>query len=192
MKHIRNILRTVAIAGFMLLLSGIGVAVHAQQRITVQAVARGTNTQMGKLVNVNIIIEQISPPEDQQALINALARSGNEGVLDTLNQMRPKGRLAVIGTVGNDIKYIREFPSDKGRKFRLITDREIGILEQRNSPRVEEYSLSAVELTISPDGKGSGTLLPACKLRVNKNKEIEIETFQNPWELTNLIVSGGK
>lgn len=192
MKHIRNILRTVAIAGLMLLLSGIGVAVHAQQRITVQAVARGTNTQMGKLVNVNIIIEQISPPEDQQALINALARSGNEGVLDTLNQMRPKGRLAVIGTVGNDIKYIREFPSDKGRKFRLITDREIGILEQRNSPRVEEYSLSAVELTISPDGKGSGTLLPACKLRVNKNKEIEIETFQNPWELTNLIVSGGK
>jgi len=35
-----------------------------------------------------------------------------------------------------------------------------------------------------PDGIGSGTVLPACKLTVDqKTKQIEIETYQNPWNL---------
>ncbi|HZS99592.1 MAG TPA: hypothetical protein VFA40_22585 [Terriglobales bacterium] len=43
---------------------------------------------------------------------------------------------------------------------------------------------------ITPDGKGSGKVLPACKLKVDKKaQQIEIETYQNPWNLTNLMVS---
>jgi len=45
-------------------------------------------------------------------------------------------------------------------------------------------------LVLTPDGKGSGTVLPACKLTVdNKKQQVEIETYQNPWKLTNLIIS---
>jgi hypothetical protein len=45
-------------------------------------------------------------------------------------------------------------------------------------------------LVLTPDGKGSGTVLPACKLTVDKKKQqIDIETYQNPWKLTNLMIS---
>jgi hypothetical protein len=45
-------------------------------------------------------------------------------------------------------------------------------------------------LVLTPDGKGSGTVLPACKLTVDKKtQQIEIETYQNPWKLTNFMVS---
>jgi hypothetical protein len=45
-------------------------------------------------------------------------------------------------------------------------------------------------LNLTPDGKGSGTVLPACKLTVNKKtNQIEVETYQNPWNLTNFIIS---
>ena len=56
--------------------------------------------------------------------------------------------------------------------------------------RYADYSIGAIELNLTPDGKGSGTVLPACRLTVNKDKnELEIETLQNPWELTNFMIS---
>jgi hypothetical protein len=45
---------------------------------------------------------------------------------------------------------------------------------------------------ITPDGKGTGTLLSACQIKVNKQGEISIEANQNPWKLSNIQVSGGK
>ena len=39
-------------------------------------------------------------------------------------------------------------------------------------------------------GKVTGTVLPACKLTVNKKKQqVEIETYQNPWKLSNFMIS---
>jgi hypothetical protein len=55
--------------------------------------------------------------------------------------------------------------------------------------RSREYSVGAIELTITPDGKGSGKVLPACKLTVNKKNKVEIETYRNPWSLTNFRVT---
>ncbi len=161
----------------------------APQRMMIQATAMGTSTQLGKLFNVNLHIEKFSTPEDRKLLIDAFARSGHDGLVDALEKMKPKGRISTPWGVGNDIKYIFELPSDKGRHLRLVTDRRIPIAEARNSPRSEQYSIAAVDLILTPDAKdSSGTLLPACKLTVNKEKQIEVEAFQNPWKLTNLII----
>ena len=104
--------------------------------------------------------------------------------------MQPKGRVRFAsGGVGNDVKYIIELPSKTGRRFRLVTDRNLSFAELRYNGRSVEYSVGAMELTITPDGKGTGRLLPACKLKLSKQKEIEVETFQNPWNLTIFRVS---
>jgi hypothetical protein len=51
-------------------------------------------------------------------------------------------------------------------------------------PTLGDYIVGAIELNLTPDGKGSGTILPACRLTTNKKKkQVEIETFQNPWDL---------
>jgi hypothetical protein len=175
----------------LLLLIGFGTTVQAQRRMTIQATAMGTSTQLGKIYDVNIIIEQLSTPDDQKALIDGFKRSGQDGLVDVLEDMKPKGRVRFSsGGVGNDVKYIIELPSDKGRRLRLVTDRNLAFGELYQSTRSKDYSVGAIELVLTPDGKGSGTVLPACKLTVDKKKQkIEIETYQNPWNLTNFMVS---
>jgi len=173
------------------LLAGISTTVQAQERMTIQATAMGTSTQMGKIINVNIHIEQFSTPDDRKALIDAFARSGQDGFVDILQDMKPKGRVRFAsGGVGNDVKYIIELPSKSGRRFRLVTDRNLAFGELYSGSRSSDYSVGAIELVLTPDGKGSGTVLPACKLKVDKKtQEIEIETYQNPWNLSNFIVT---
>ena len=175
-----------------LLLTSSATSVQAQGRMTIQATAMGTSTQLGKIYNVNIHIEQFSTADDRNLLINAFKRSGQDGLIDVLEDMKPKGRVRFAsGGVGNDVKYIMQLPSEKGtRRFRLVTDRIIAFGELYNGTRSRDYSVGAIELVLAPDGKGSGTVLPACRITVNKKKQqIEVETYQNPWKLTNLMVS---
>ena len=193
MRDLNTPLRNAITVSLFLLLAVLGTIVHAQDQepMIIQATAMGTSTQMGKMVNVNIHIDRFSTQDDRKALIDAFKRSGQNGVVDVLQDMKSKGRVRFAsGGVGNDVKYIMELPSESGRRFRLVTDRNLAFGELYSGTRSRDYSVGAIELVLTPDGKGSGTVLPACKLTVDKKtQQIDIETFQNPWNLTNLIIS---
>jgi len=191
MQLMRRLLLGAFVVCFLPMLGGIGTIVKAQERMTIQATAMGTSTQLGKMYDVNIYIEQFSTTEDRNSLINAFKKSGQDGMVKVLEDMKPKGRIRFAsGGVGNDIKYIIELPSEKGRRLRLVTDRTLAFAELYQGTRSRDYTVGAIELELTPDGKGTGTVLPACKLTVNKKKQqVEIETYQNPWKLTNFIVS---
>ena len=168
-----------------------GTIAQAQESMTIQATAMGTSTQLGKIYNVNIHIDGLSTPEDRQALIEGFKRSGQDGLVGVLEDMKPKGRVRFAsGGVGNDVKYIIELPSKSGRRLRLVTDRNLAFGELYQGTRSRDYSVGAIDIVLTPDGKGEGTVLPACRLTVNKKKQqIEVETYQNPWKLTNFIIS---
>jgi hypothetical protein len=193
MRNTNRLLANSIMGSLFLLLTGISTIVQAQAQrpMTIQATAKGTSTQMGRMASINIHIEQFSTPGDQKALIDAFKRSGQDGLVDVLEDMKPKGRVRFAsGGVGNDVKYIIELPSKNGRRFRLLTDRNIGIGEAYAGTRSNDYSVGAIELVLTPDGKGSGTVLPACKLTVDKKtQQIEIETYQNSWNLVTLTIS---
>jgi hypothetical protein len=193
MRDTNRLLANAITVSLFLLLAGIGTLVQAQNQepMIIQATAMGTSTQMGKMVNVNIYIDQFSTQDDRKALTDAFQRSGQDGLVDVLEDMKPKGRVRFAsGGVGNDVKYIIELPSENGRRFRLVTDRNLAFGELYAGTRSRDYSVGAIELVLTPDGKGSGTVLPACKLTVDKKtQQIDIETYQNPWKLTNLIIS---
>jgi len=193
MSTVNRLLRSTIVVCVFSLLAGFGTMAMAQAQgpMTIQATAMGTSTQLGKMYNVNIHIEQFSTPDDQKALIDAFKRSGQDGLVNVLEDMKPKGRIRFAsGGVGNDIKYIIELPSESGRRLRLVTDRNIAFGELYQGTRSRDYSVGAIELILTPDSKGSGTVLPACKLTVDKKKQqVEIETYQNPWNLTNFIIS---
>jgi hypothetical protein len=178
----------------LLWLASMATIVQAQNQgpMMIQATARGTSTQMGKLINVNIHINQFSTEDDRKTLIAAFSRSGQDGLIDALEHMKGKGRFSTPYGVGNEVKYIIELPPNNGRRhIRLITNRRISFGEAFASTRSEEYSVGALDLFLTPGGKDSeGTVLPACKLKVGKKtKQIEIETLQNPWKLTNLMIN---
>ncbi len=156
----------------------------------IQATAMGTSTQLGKLVSVNIIIDKYSTANDQKALIAAFEEKGNEGLAHALDKMSAKGRIAITGTLGYDLNYIRQFPlPDGSRKIRFVTDRPITFGESWSASRSRDYSLSGGEITLSKEkGKSSGILLPAAQFKLDKDKHLEIEAFQNPWKLENIML----
>jgi len=165
--------------------------VHGQKLakpITIQAQAMGTSTQLGRNVGITVIINEISPPGDQKILLEAFQQKGNEGLVNALSKMPSKGRFAITGTLGGDIAYVRKFSMPDGTtKIRVVTNRLLRFGEVWADTRSSDYELSALEIVLSPrKGKSTGTLLPASKLKVNKENQLEIELFQNPWNLVNV------
>ena len=155
----------------------------------ISAVAQGTSTQLGQMVNVNIIIREYSTPEEQKALIEAFQQGGGKGLARALSKMSSKGRMAITGTLGYDINYIRLIETPQGRTIRFVTDRPLRMGEKWHDTRSADYDLSAGEIVLSGEkGKASGTLLPACQFKLDKENQLEIELRRNAWKLVNVSI----
>jgi hypothetical protein len=154
-----------------------------------QAQAMGQSTQLGKTFNVTINVERYSTPEERQALIDAFQEARSEGLYNALEKMTSKGRIAITGTLGYDISFIRKIPIEAGFKLRILTNRPINFGERWVNGRTVDYNLSALEMDVVEDkDKRTGVLLPACKFMINKKtNELEIENYQNPWKLVNIM-----
>ena len=172
----------------VLLVSLNGMAQEKPKPEVIQATARGRDRAAGKTFSVNIIINSFSTPEDQQALVQAFNSGGMDALSKALEKSKSKGRLAVTGTVGYDIAYVSQFPTPDGRRIRIATTRPIYFREAYNSGRSMQYTLSGVELNLNDvQSKSTGTLIIAAKFQINKDKQLEIESFQSPWDLVNIM-----
>ncbi|HSE22602.1 MAG TPA: hypothetical protein VLB68_13130 [Pyrinomonadaceae bacterium] len=177
--------------GALLLADSNGAAQNSlklKKSMYIQATAMGQSTQLGRSFSVTAIIEEFSPAEDQQLLMEAFNQKGNEGLVNALSKMHSKGRLAITGTLGGDLAYIRQFPMpDGGVKIRMITNRLLRFGEVWADSRSSDYNLSGMEVILSKDKKhNSGVLFPAAQLDLNKDNKLEIELYQNPWKLVNV------
>ncbi|HEY5837477.1 MAG TPA: hypothetical protein VIT19_00485 [Pyrinomonadaceae bacterium] len=156
---------------------------------TIQAQAMGTSTQLGRNYNITARVKEYSPPEDQAILLEAFKAKGNEGLVNALSKMPAKGRLAITGTLGGDLAYIRRFDQPDGSiMLRMITNRLLRFGEVWADSRSSDYQLSGLEIVFTKDGKSTGTLIPAAQLKLDKQERIGIETFQWPWNLVNIQI----
>ena len=185
----RRALIVAFVVGLVITLAGETVSAQ-KQKYTIRAIARGTSTQLGQLINVDIYINELSAPEEQKALLEAFQANGSEGLANALDKLRAKGRIALTGTVGYDLNYIRVFNLPDGtRMIRFVTDRPVRFGEVWASTRSQDYKITVGEIIIPKDQKKlKGTLLPAVWVKLDKKGELEMETYQNPWELTNMKV----
>ena len=187
---IRRVTAALALACLVMMLSFGGAAQEDKpMREVYQAQAMGQSTQMGKTFNATINIERYSTPEERQVLVDAFQQAGSEGLFNALEKMNSKGRIAITGTLGYDISFVRKIPTSDGFKIRVLTNRPIRFGEAWVSGRSTDYNLSAMELNISQDkDRSTGILLPACKFKIDKKtKELEIENYQNPWKFVNIM-----
>lgn len=182
-----EIIMAIAISG-MLLSATDGTSQSKSKRETIQATAMGQMRSAGRMFNIDILIDSYSTPQDQKTLINAFTSGGHDALVKALSKMKGKGRVSVTGTVGYQIAYVRSFPTPNGRKIRIITDRPINVGEAIYNGRSTDYDLSAIDLNIAKDqDKSEGMLILAGKFRVDKNKQIELESLGDAWRLTNVM-----
>ena len=174
-----------------LLLTGVTLALSADDRKveTIDATAMGTSTQMGRMVNVKVIIYEYSTEEDRQILIEAFKKNQNEGLVNALTRMKSVGRIAVTGTLGYDLSFIRLIPTPTGRKIRFVTNRLLRFGEVYYNAQTIAYNLTAGEFDLndSDKDKSAGVLYPAAQLIINKEGQLEFQLNQNPWKLVNIL-----
>jgi hypothetical protein len=186
--------RKFGLGGFMivpLLLAAVAFSLPGQDRgeEVIDATAMGTSTQLGKVINVKVTIFEFSTEEDRAVVIEAYKKGQNEGLVNALTKMRAVGRIAITGTIGYDLSYIRLIPTPTGRKIRFAANRQIRFGEAYYNTRSRDYNLTAGEIEIydADKDKSNGVLFPAAQLIINKDGQLEFQLRQNPWKLTNII-----
>jgi len=174
-----------------LLLTAVTLALSADDRKveTIDATAMGTSTQLGRIVNVKVTIYEYSTEEDRQVLIEAFKKGQNEGLVNALTRMKSVGRIAVTGTLGYDLSFIRLIQTPTGRKIRFVTNRLLRFGEVYYNTQTIAYNLTAGEFDLndSDKDKSAGVLYPAAQLIINKEGQLEFQLNQNPWKLVNIL-----
>ena len=177
----------------VLLLAAVNLALFADDgKVKVgrsDATAMGTSTQLGQTINVKVNIYQFSTEEDRAILVEAYKKGQNQGLVNALTKMKADGHIAITGTIGYDLSFIRLIPTPTGRKIRFVTNRLLRFGEAYYSTQSKEYNLTAGEIEIndSDKDKSSGVLYPAAQLVINKEGQLEIQLRKNPWKLVNII-----
>lgn len=193
MRLMRNGRRrhTLTIAGVLAALVIVGgtLAYAHDKSETIEATARGTSTQMGRQFSVRFVIYEYSTMEDRQVLADAYMKGQNQGLVNALSKMRAVGRIAITGTLGYDVSFIRMIPTPTGRKIRFVTSRPITFGEAWTDSNSQAYNLTAGEFDINDQdsSKSTGVLYPAAQLIIDKEGQLQLELNQNAWQMVGVI-----
>lgn len=141
----------------------------------------------GKSVGLNIFINSYTTDDEVKNYLQILKTQGQDGLEKAFDKTKERGRIAITGTTGNDVSFIRSRNAETKRIVRMATNRTISFPELWASPRSRDYKFGIVELRLDADGNGEGTLLYATKIKFNKQGELELEHYgQTPVRLANV------
>jgi hypothetical protein len=156
---------------------------------TIEASSMGTGTQMGQMFGVTVILYEYSTPEDRQILIQAFEKGKNQGLVNALSKIKAVGHIAITGTLGYDLSYVRMIPTPTGRNIRFVTNRPITFAEAWSDSMSQSYNLTGGEFDIndSDKSKSTGVLYPLAQLAMDKQGQVQIELNQNAWTLVDVL-----
>ena len=181
--------RALLVSALLLTAATLAPSADNRKTATIDATAMGTSTQLGKNVDVKVTIYEFSTEEDRQILLDAFKKGQNQGLVNALTKMKSVGRVAITGTIGYDLSFIRLIPTPTGRKIRFVTNRLLRFGEAYYNTQTTAYNLTAGEIEIndSDKEKSGGVLYPAAQLVINKEGQLEFQLNKNPWKLVNII-----
>jgi hypothetical protein len=173
----------------MLAATNTGVSQGNGKNATIDATAQGTSTQLGSQVSIKVTIFRFSTEEERQQLVAAFKQGQNPGLVKALEKMPAVGRIAITGTLGYDLAYIRLIRTPTSRRIRFVTNRLIRFAEAYANTQSQAFDLTAGEIDLDNQdkNKSSGVLFPASQLIINNKGELQFELRKNPWKLVNII-----
>jgi len=181
--------------GYLMVLAALFVALTCtagfarDKNETIDATAYGTSTQLGRNIGITLTIYEFSTPEDRQVLVDAFQKGQQKGLVNALQKMKSVGHIAIPGTLGYDVSFIRMIPTATGRTIRFVTNRKISFGEAYSDSQSQSFDLTAGEFQLNDQdkSKSTGVLYPASQFTINKDGELQIELNQNAWRLSNFI-----
>jgi hypothetical protein len=171
------------------LASGFAFAQDRSKPETIEATARGTESQLGKVFNITLIIYEYSTQADKQILTEAFQSGKDQGLYNALSKMKAVGHIAVAGTIGYDVSYIEVIPTPTGRKIRFVTNRLLRFGEVYRDSLSTSYNLTAGEFDLNSEdqSKSTGTFYPEAELALDKQGELQTNLVGFPWQLVDIL-----
>ena len=121
--------------------------------------------------------EPLDSTAERDSLLEILRLKGQEAFFNALKNAKRVGTLRTPESVGYDLRLAYDEPGkDGGRRILIATDRPIGFTEARVRPPSIDYPLTVIDMTLSPEGKGEGTMSVAAKL-IPTGKNIVVENY---------------
>ncbi len=125
--------------------------------------------------------------EAEQKRVTAALQKGSGALLDELQDQRSVGTIRTPDSLGYDLRYAHQEPGeDGGRRIVIATDRPISFWEARNRPRTIDYPFTVIQMEISKNGEGKGTMSYATKVMPRGNM-IVLENFSTAPVMLNNI-----
>ena len=157
------------------------------ERFTANAVSLSPEYGTGQQV-VDITIDRWSPASERAHLVTALQEKGPNELLKQLQKNRPVGRIRTPDSLGYDLRYAyQQTDPDGGRTIVIATDRPIGFWEATQRPRSIDYPFTVIQMKLTRDGTGTGTMSYATRIVAHENNVIELEDFASqPIMLNNI------
>ncbi|MDE3137831.1 MAG: hypothetical protein KGL59_14725 [Acidobacteriota bacterium] len=168
-----------AAAGLVLLAGSSAFAqrLDKPEHYTATILAEGDYVAYARFLRVDVTIWQYSTPQDQQSLVQAFERGGQQGLVNALSRMSAKGHVDIPGTLGYDLSYVKVFQTPNGRRIRAVTNRSIRFGEAWTDSRSMSYDLGMFELDFGNNkGKGGGEVIFAGQFIVSKG-QLTVESY---------------
>jgi hypothetical protein len=188
-KPYKWILALLMVSGSVVSIAFAALPAKGVKNETIGATAMGTGSQMGQVISISVEIYDYSTPQDKQALVEAFSKGQNQGLVNALTKMHAVGHIAITGTLGYDLSFIRMIPTPTGRKIRFVTNRQLTFGEVWADSQSTAFNLTAGEFDVDDTNKknSTGVLYPACQLAIDKEGQLQINLTQNAWKLVDVL-----
>jgi hypothetical protein len=147
-----------------------------------------SGSTFGKSFGLSVYIQDVTSDGDVQELAATLKNQGPNGLAKAMDGIKDKGRVVPTSSTGTGMRFVRIHPTrDGGKHIVLATNRLITFPELYNGTRSRDYQFGILVLDVDKDGKGTGSFAPLCKIKFNKQNELQIEHYgQKPFRLANV------
>ena len=167
--------------------TGTLIAAKPIEHLTAFAVDMSNTAIRTRAGTIDIVINRWSTDEERDQLLAALREGGTDGLLRALQKIKdPAGYIRTPSSIGYPLRFARQTTmADGGRRIIIATDRYVSFLEATTQPRSADYPFMLVDIRMTPDGKGTGKLMPLAKVTANEDHTVEIENYSSePIRLT--------
>lgn len=131
----------------------------------------------GRSTGFTLTIDKVTSEQDIGRYLGALIEGGQDAVMSRIKDQK-MGRFSITGQVGRDVNVVRVRRTETGRRITLLFERWLNLFEARYGTRSQDYPFTYVEIHVDAQGKGEGTLIPAARVRFDKEEQsVEIENF---------------
>lgn len=149
-------------------------ALLAAELIQANAIRLGAGKSTGFF---QATVERYTTPEEQARWREAFRAGGQDAVVKLWQKEEPSvGVMSFERTLGYRIRVAHTFPTEKGRRIVMVTDRPIAGVEAMQGARSLDYPIGFIEIDVDAEGKGEGTLYGAVEVTV-ENERLTLKTW---------------